>query len=117
MWIRTRSQNLTVLVQPDCAAFFALQGASWSVAIRLAAEAFMKFEAPGLSAKRLQDKFEKSESPKDLLTKSRSRKKFLADKGVDVDSLSYNECTGIIITVWTEPAFDCCSSAWQVKNL
>ena len=74
----------------------------------------MKFEAPALSAKRVQDKFEKSESPKDLLTKSRSQKKFLADKGVDADSISYNECTSIIMTVWTEPAFDSCSSAWQV---
>lgn len=77
----------------------------------------MKFQAPALQAKRLQDTFEKSKTPKDLLTKSRSQHKFLADKGVDADSLSYNECTSSIITVWTEPAFGSCSNAWQVKNL
>lgn len=93
-----------------------LQGASWSSAIRLAAEAFIKFETPTLSAKKLQDKVEKSQSPKDLLSKSQNQKKFLADKGVDADGLSYNECTSIIMMVWTEPAYDCCSGAWQVKS-
>lgn len=78
-----------------------LQGSCWSRACRIAAKDY-------------DANYSRHKSPKDLLESSRKQKNFLSQRGVNISKLSHVECSGIILTVWTEPGSECCKNSWKV---